>query len=203
MSLCTPVPQYWTENATKCLLEEYRDKSALIGKGKGTKKKMFQEISTLLKKQGYNFTWEQVQGRIKTLITNLKKTKDHNNKSGNERKTCPFFKELEELYDGNPTFCGPVNTRETSIFQQRKRKLTDKKEDNDKEEDEEEKEETKKVDVPTTKKSKKSASNEMVDFLKEYVKSQKDEKQNEKEERRKMHEEKMGLFREMVKTLKK
>jgi len=81
---------------------------------------MFQEISTLLKKQGYHFTWEQVQGRNKTLITNFKKTKDHN-KLGYERKTCPFFsKELEELYDGNPTFCGPVNTRETSIFQQRK-----------------------------------------------------------------------------------
>ena len=145
---CTP--QYWTENATKYLLEIYREQSALIGKGKGTKKKMYQEISTSLKKQGYNFTWGQVQGRLKTLITNFKKTKDHNNKSGNERKTCAFYKELEELYDGNPTFCGPVNTRETSIFQ-RKRKLTDKKEDNDEEEDEEEKEETKKVEVPTTK----------------------------------------------------
>ena len=77
---------------------------------------------------------------------------------------------MEELYDGNPTFCGPVNTRETSIFQ-RKRKLTDKNGDNDEEEDEEEKEETKKVEVPTTKKSKKSASNEMVDFLKDYVKA--------------------------------
>ena len=43
----------------------------------------------------------------------------------------------------------------------------------------------------------------MVDFLKDYVKAQKDEKQNEKEERRKMHTEKMDLFREMVKTLKK
>jgi hypothetical protein len=43
---------------------------------------------------------------------------------------------------------------------QRKRKLTDKKEDNDKE-DEEEKEETKKVEVPTIKKYKRSASNEM------------------------------------------
>ena len=69
---CTP--QYWTENATKYLLEIYREQSALIGKGKGTKKKMYQEIATSLKKQGYNFTWEQVQGRLKTLITNFKKT---------------------------------------------------------------------------------------------------------------------------------
>ena len=83
---CTP--QYWTENATKHLLEIYREQSALIGKGKGTKKKMHQEISTSLQKQGYNFTWEQVQGRHKTLITNFKYIKDDNNKSGNERNVC-------------------------------------------------------------------------------------------------------------------
>lgn len=134
---------------------------------------------TLLKKQCFNFTWEQDQGRIKTLITNLKKTKDHNNKSGNERKTWPFFKELEELFDGNLTFCGPVNTRETSIFQERKRKYTDKKEDVDEEDDEEKKNETKKKgDVHTIKKS---ASNEMVDFLKENVKAQNDIRKGEKE----------------------
>lgn len=196
---CTP--QYWTANATKYLLEIYREQSALIDKGKGTKKKRYQEISTSLQKQGYNFTWEQGQGRLKTLITNFKTIKDQSNKSGNERKTCAFYKELDELYDGNSTFCGPANTRETSMFQ-RKRKLTDKKEDNDKE-DEEEKEETKKVEVPTIKKSKRSASNEMVDFPKDYVKAQKDAKQNEKEERRNMHAEKMDLFREMVKTFKK
>ena len=145
---CTP--QYWTENVTKYVLEIYREQSALIGKGKGTKNKMYQEISTSLQKQGYNFTWEQGQGQLKTLITNFKTIKDQSNKSGNGRKTCAFNKELDELYDGNSTFCGPANTRETSMFQ-RKRKLTDKKEDNDKE-DEEEKEETKKVEVPTIKK---------------------------------------------------
>ena len=69
LSSCTSVPQYWTENATEQLLQEYREKSGLFGKGKGTKKKMFQDLSTLLKKKGFNFTWEQVQGRIKTLIT--------------------------------------------------------------------------------------------------------------------------------------
>jgi hypothetical protein len=69
-----------------------------------------------------------------------------------------------------------------------------KKEDNDKEEAEEEKEETMKVEVPTIKKSKRSASNEMVDFLKDYAKAQKDEKQNEKEERRNMHVEKNGFI---------
>jgi hypothetical protein len=83
---CTP--RDWTENTTKYLLEIYREQSALIGKGIGTKKKMYQEISTSLQKQGYNFTWEQVQGRLKTLITNFKYIKDDNNKSGNERNVC-------------------------------------------------------------------------------------------------------------------
>ena len=94
-----------------------------------------------------------------------------------------FFKELEELFDGNLTFCGLVNTRESSIFQERKRQWTDKKEDNDEEDDEEGEEEKKnetkkKGDVHTIKKS---ASNEMVDFLKENVKAQNDIRKGEKE----------------------
>jgi hypothetical protein len=51
---------------------------------------MFIEITEKMHKEGYTFTWEQVQGRWKTLVTALKKTKDHNNKSGNDRKTCAF-----------------------------------------------------------------------------------------------------------------
>jgi hypothetical protein len=56
--------------------------------GKITKKKMFIEITEKMHKEGYTFTWEQVQGRWKTLVTALKKTKDDNNKSGNDRKAC-------------------------------------------------------------------------------------------------------------------
>jgi hypothetical protein len=43
--------------------------------------------SHFLCKEGYTFTREQVQGMWKTLVTGLKKTKDHNNKSGNDRMT--------------------------------------------------------------------------------------------------------------------
>jgi ribosomal protein S8 len=50
--------------------------------GKIPKKKMFIEITEKMHKEGYTFTWEQVQGMWKTLVTALKKTKDHNNKSG-------------------------------------------------------------------------------------------------------------------------
>ena len=63
---------------------------------------MFIEITEKMHKEGYTFTWEQVQGRWKTLITALKKTKHHNNKSGNDRKTGAFEKELDVMFEGNP-----------------------------------------------------------------------------------------------------
>jgi GTP cyclohydrolase I len=47
--------------------------------GKITKKKMFVEITEKMHKEGYTFTREQVQGMWKTLVTGLKKTKDHIN----------------------------------------------------------------------------------------------------------------------------
>ena len=207
-SCSSAVPQFWTENATKILLAEYKEKNNDIGTGKGSKKKMFQEIAKILNSRGFPFTWEQVQGRIKTLITNFKKTNDYNKKSGNDRKTCGFYEELSELFSGNPTFVGPQTTKETPIFKRKREDADDVESDEDDDENEVVGKEKKKSDADEegkkAKKTKKvSASSEMLEFLKEYAKGQKEEREHQKEDRKKMHNEKMDLFREMVKTMKK
>jgi hypothetical protein len=67
-------------------------------------------------KEGYTFTWEQVPGMWKTLVTALKKTKDHNNKSGNDRKTCAFEKELDIMFEAL-ALISAINNLVASSFQ--------------------------------------------------------------------------------------
>ena len=73
---------------------------------------MFIEITEKMHKEGYTFTW--VQGRWKTLVTALKKTKDHNT-SGNDRKTCAFEKEFDIMFVGNPSI-KPAASSSSCIF---------------------------------------------------------------------------------------
>lgn len=47
---------------------------------------MWIDITEELAKHGFNFTWEQVKGKWTTLIAALKRTNDHNNGSGADKK---------------------------------------------------------------------------------------------------------------------
>jgi hypothetical protein len=55
----------------------------------------------------------QVSGRIKTLLHNYRKVKDHNSNTGNNRKTCKFFNEIEDLLGDRPnvTSIAPCSNR--------------------------------------------------------------------------------------------
>ncbi|CAG2187076.1 unnamed protein product [Mytilus edulis] len=86
-------PSFWSDSATKILINEVKQREVLTNKGKQTKKRMWEDISKVLAGNGFRFTWEQVQGRMKTLTTNLKKINDHNSKSG-------FMDLTEELIKG-------------------------------------------------------------------------------------------------------
>ena len=65
-------PSFWSEQATKLLLSEIKSYEETVGSGRITKKKMFIKIAATLKEHGYIYTWEQVQGRYKTLTTAFK-----------------------------------------------------------------------------------------------------------------------------------
>ena len=56
-----------------------------------------------MRKNGFSFSWEQVKGKWDTLIAALKRTNDHNNKSGADKKTFAYQKELEGILQGNPS----------------------------------------------------------------------------------------------------
>lgn len=66
------------------------------------KKHVWEEMAAVLKEKGYQVDRTQVENKIKSLINQYKKAKDHNNQSGNGRKTSPYFTELDTILQNSP-----------------------------------------------------------------------------------------------------
>lgn len=201
-------PNFWNVTATKILLAEVKKRDEATQKGKNTKKKMWLCITEELASNGFKFTSEQVMGKWKTLITALKRTRDHNNRSGSDKKSCAFQEELEDILGGNPSI-EPSTTSGTKILNTstcNKRKVDEVVIDNDKvdEVDNDNNKEKEPVQPPKNEKKRRSGnSSEVVDFLKEYMEDQKREREEEKTEKARMHREKMSMFMELIKEMKK
>jgi hypothetical protein len=174
-------PVFWNDEATKLLIAEMRAREEKSNSGKITKKKMFIEITEKMHKEGYTFTWEQVQGRWKTLVTALKKTKDHNNKSGNDRKACVFEKELDIMLEGNPSI-KPAASSSSCIFPvQEKRKESDSNcteaDENDEKNGNDKSTCNSEITCNKNKKQRKSNSSDMIDLMKDFITQQQVDKE--------------------------
>ena len=88
----------WSRQATLLLIGECKDRIERIDSGKLRKNKAFEEISKELHTAGYSFSSEQCSGRMKTITRAYKQVKDHNAKSGNDRKSYIYETELDEIY---------------------------------------------------------------------------------------------------------
>ncbi|KAG5899640.1 hypothetical protein JTB14_036013 [Gonioctena quinquepunctata] len=93
---------HWDDKDTLCLMDlcmMYREK---LQSPKYKKKHIFKEISDVLLEKGHQFSPLQCEDKLKTLITKYREICDHNNKTGNERKTWKFFEQLEEYIGVKP-----------------------------------------------------------------------------------------------------
>lgn len=77
------------------------------------------DIAGKIAQTGHTYTWEQVQVKWKTVNAAFKRTKDHNNKSGNDKK-CAFQKALEDMFQGNPTI-KPAFIATSSVLPKKKK----------------------------------------------------------------------------------
>lgn len=84
------------------LLSEYDQRKLKKEVGKLRKKKAFDEISDAMMQKGYAFTSDQCATRMKTMLRAYKLVKDHNKVSGNQPKTYPYEKELDEIFGKHP-----------------------------------------------------------------------------------------------------
>ncbi len=65
-------------------------------------KVIYEKISQKLAKQGHVRDWKQCRSKIKNLKTQYRDIKDHNSRTGNGRKVCKFFSELDDILSHRP-----------------------------------------------------------------------------------------------------
>ena len=66
------------------------------------KKSVWEMIATGMQESRGTLRPDQCEGKWKTLTQAFRKCEDHNSKSGNDRRECPFYEELSEVYGYRP-----------------------------------------------------------------------------------------------------
>ncbi|XP_074114194.1 uncharacterized protein LOC141537233 isoform X2 [Cotesia typhae] len=66
--------------------------------GKISQKKVWEKVAKELKVKGHDVTGPQCSSKLRSLKKSYKSIKDHNSKSGNDRRTWQFFDIMEEIF---------------------------------------------------------------------------------------------------------
>ena len=187
----------WSTKSTKLLISLRRENDDLFAKDKVRKNVAWQKIAEKFNlTSSVKATGEQCSNKWKKLEEKYKKVKEHNDKTGNDRKECDFQQELEEFFGTDPKI---ISTATVSS-------LTAKPATGNTSTDDEEELPLASCREPLKKKKKrrsKSSATEMIEFLTEY----KEEKRKEEEAKivlaQKMHNEKMGIMERFLDVLSK
>lgn len=88
----------WTDAATKGLLAIWGEHNIQKQLDKVKRNKhIYQKVSEKLAQNGHHFSAKQCRTKVKSMQQSYKKIKDHNRTSGQDAKTCPWYKELNEI----------------------------------------------------------------------------------------------------------
>ncbi|KAJ8316589.1 hypothetical protein KUTeg_005865 [Tegillarca granosa] len=193
----------WTKESTLLLIDEYKKRMELLNTGKMKKKSAWISISKILVDKGYNVTASQCEGRWKTLLRGLKTISDHNKKSGNDKKSHPFAKELEFMAEKpniKPEYvAGSDETSKTKRSFNTETASTDDDSDQLHPKASTSGENTDQSDVKTSNepksKRRKSSSAEVVTVLKDFIQTQQERYEIESKKKEQMHNERMEIFK--------
>ena len=164
-------------------------------------------------------TWKQVETRWRTMLKQYKKVVDHNRQSGNDRKTCQYFDELNDILSEKPDVT-PQVTFSSSGFGDakhygKKKKLNNNNveaeegdEEGDSDDDELHEEDDNTVQLKENSKRKRKyvsssaqATNSILLWLQAYE-EKKEEREMERDRRMdEMHADKMNIFKELFTNL--
>ncbi|XP_056126055.1 zinc finger protein with KRAB and SCAN domains 2-like [Rhinichthys klamathensis goyatoka] len=87
-----------------CLVAEERIQRELDGATRN--EKVYQEISELLSTHGYNRTFQQCREKLKKLKSDYRAVKDHNGRSGSNRKSWKWYEQMDGIYGHRPASNG-------------------------------------------------------------------------------------------------
>lgn len=97
----------WTTPCVLLLLQTYKEIEEKFTNGKQSQKKTWEEVSKTLKHNGHNITGPMCAAKLRSLKKTYKAVKDHNNKSGNDRRSWQFFEIMDEIFS-KKAWCTPV-----------------------------------------------------------------------------------------------
>ena len=99
----------------RLLITTWSDHKHLFGAGKATKKDVFEKIAKqFIQTSGRMVTGSQCLGKWGKLLKKQKEIEDHNNKSGNDKKSWKFYEELSQCLANDATI-NPVYTMESTL----------------------------------------------------------------------------------------
>ena len=180
----------WSTNSVKLLISLRRENDDLFSKGKVRKNVAWQRIAEKFNAtSSVKATGEQCSNKWKKLEEKFKKVREHNDKTGNDRKECEFEEELAEFFGNDPKIM-PLAT----VFSLSGNTSTD-----------EEEETGGNCREPPKKKKRrsKSSATEMIEFLTEYKEEKRREEQAKIALAQNMHNEKMGIMARFLDILSK
>ena len=110
-----PLPKMWTNQETKLLFFKRINNDKQFNSSKRHQTLWSSISSELLNEQGLNATPKQCENKFKSLKREYKATLDHNNRSGSNVKTFPFYEEFNNLYGYKASWKPGFTLSSTSI----------------------------------------------------------------------------------------
>ncbi|XP_071061754.1 zinc finger and SCAN domain-containing protein 32-like [Pseudochaenichthys georgianus] len=111
MTTRTTTPERWNDEEVSALLAIYsKDGMQQLLQKAVPNSKCFERCSQKLLEMGIVHSAHGCRIKIKKLRQDYKKIKDHNNKSGNYRKTSKWYERLDDLLGQRPSFSGTTAT---------------------------------------------------------------------------------------------
>lgn len=95
----------WTDEEVQALLTIFADDRIQHDFQSATRnEKVYARIVEKLKELDINHTVKQVREKLKKLKQDYKKIKDHNNRSGSERRTSKWYEQLDAILGHRPAY---------------------------------------------------------------------------------------------------
>ena len=88
----------WTREATLCLLKAYRDLEWKLSDPKIKNKAVWQEIAKFCLNMISCLMLRKCELKMLNMKRDYRSVIDHNNKTGNDRKTHPYLDEMNEIF---------------------------------------------------------------------------------------------------------